>query len=385
MVLVDARSLIEHAYRHRYAIGAFALIVPEVLPGVIEGAEQAQAPILLSIPDHLPEFWPVDWWMPAVEHAARAACVPVAIHYHRARTAKTCVRAIRYGCNSIGIDVQALPATGRTARLREVAATVHACGLPLEVTFELPEDAVSGSGSSTVLRRIRRLLPTAGADWIEWRLPDLPEGDRQCVRAEFAAVRTLAQHVTSTLSVPIALAADEWPDVELSPECVPGLVKVHYGRALRDIVVRCLRTRVRRPENFLRAVRLHVRSFVAERVRKVGSAGWADRVLADVPRFHPVEHVIVYNVHGMDEASVGDMMAEGRRALGAIPGVRRVFTGVSVREDAPYRYVWLIRFCHPNVITAYRDHPEHVRFADERFRPVAGDRITIDFIEWDAS
>jgi fructose-bisphosphate aldolase class II len=31
------------------------------------------------------------------------------------------------------------------------------------------------------------------------------------------------------------------------------------------------------------------------------------------------------------------------------------------------------------VIESYRHHPEHVRFADRYFRPVAADRITIDF------
>ncbi|HEB98599.1 MAG TPA: fructose-bisphosphate aldolase, partial [Thiotrichales bacterium] len=43
------------------------------------------------------------------------------------------------------------------------------------------------------------------------------------------------------------------------------------------------------------------------------------------------------------------------------------------------RFCWLIRFVHPAVIDSYREHPEHLRFADELFRPVAGDRISIDY------
>jgi fructose-bisphosphate aldolase class II len=31
------------------------------------------------------------------------------------------------------------------------------------------------------------------------------------------------------------------------------------------------------------------------------------------------------------------------------------------------------------VIESYRDHPEHQRYADERFRPHAGNRVSIDF------
>ena len=72
-------------------------------------------------------------------------------------------------------------------------------------------------------------------------------------------------------------------------------------------------------------------------------------------------------------------MAEGRRVLAAIPGVREVITGKAVNEGASYHFCWNVRFCHPDVIASYRDHPEHVKFADNHFRPVAGDRISIDF------
>jgi fructose-bisphosphate aldolase class II len=38
-----------------------------------------------------------------------------------------------------------------------------------------------------------------------------------------------------------------------------------------------------------------------------------------------------------------------------------------------------VRFCHTAVIDSYRKHPDHVAFADNLFRPVAGERISIDF------
>ncbi|MEN8131146.1 MAG: Dabb family protein [Pseudomonadota bacterium] len=92
-----------------------------------------------------------------------------------------------------------------------------------------------------------------------------------------------------------------------------------------------------------------------------------------------MEHLIIYNVTGIDEVGVETMFEEGRCVLGAIPGVREVVTGKAVKEDAKYRYTWLVRFCHPAVIESYREHPDHVAFADNRFRPVAGERISIDY------
>jgi fructose-bisphosphate aldolase class II len=50
-----------------------------------------------------------------------------------------------------------------------------------------------------------------------------------------------------------------------------------------------------------------------------------------------------------------------------------------VQDNAKYRYTWLMRFCNPLVIHSYREHPHHVTFADKLFRPVAGERISIDY------
>ena len=89
--------------------------------------------------------------------------------------------------------------------------------------------------------------------------------------------------------------------------------------------------------------------------------------------------MIIYNVTGINEQETEAMMAEGKEVLSAIPGVREVVTGKAIQEDAKYRYTWLVRFCHPAVIDSYREHPAHVAFADNLFRPVAGGRISIDY------
>ncbi|MCG6867652.1 MAG: Dabb family protein [Gammaproteobacteria bacterium] len=52
-------------------------------------------------------------------------------------------------------------------------------------------------------------------------------------------------------------------------------------------------------------------------------------------------------------------------------------------EDSQYRHCWLVSFAGQPVIDSYREHPDHVKFADERFRPYAGDRVSIDFEESD--
>ena len=77
-----------------------------------------------------------------------------------------------------------------------------------------------------------------------------------------------------------------------------------------------------------------------------------------------------------------DLTLDDARALAReIPGVRRVLTGTAVREESKYKFCWLIEFVHEKVIENYRQHPEHVAFANNLFRPIAGDRVSIDFLQ----
>jgi fructose-bisphosphate aldolase class II len=113
-------------------------------------------------------------------------------------------------------------------------------------------------------------------------------------------------------------------------------------------------------------------------LRTSGSAGRAAAATAECRRWRNVEHTIVYNV-AADAERTRRMVALGKEVLAAIPGVRRVFAGRAYSGDGKYRYCWIVRFAHAAVIESYRKHPAHLAFADAEFRPVAQDRISIDF------
>ena len=59
--------------------------------------------------------------------------------------------------------------------------------------------------------------------------------------------------------------------------------------------------------------------------------------------------------------------------------MREVRTGQAVREDARFRFYWLIRFASHAVVESFKNDPDHVSFADLHFRPVVADRLTTDY------
>lgn len=91
-----------------------------------------------------------------------------------------------------------------------------------------------------------------------------------------------------------------------------------------------------------------------------------------------IRHVIVFNAT-VPEAQVLEMAALGKRELEAIPGVTDVRFGVAVDGEARYQYLFDIGFADESVIDRYRTDPRHVSFAGEHFRPMAEDRVTIDY------
>ncbi|RMG30015.1 MAG: fructose-bisphosphate aldolase, partial [Gammaproteobacteria bacterium] len=80
MPLVNLRDMLVHAHRHGYAVGAFDLVGLDFLEAIVAGAEQARAPVILSLAESHFGYFDFELAMAATVAAARRASVPVAIH-----------------------------------------------------------------------------------------------------------------------------------------------------------------------------------------------------------------------------------------------------------------------------------------------------------------
>jgi fructose-bisphosphate aldolase class II len=167
-----------------------------------------------------------------------------------------------------------------------------------------------------------------------------------------------------------------------------GVAKINYYTALADVAGKCIRENARTDvrgdyTGLVNNIRERIRCEVEHCMHLWSSAGRAAEVLVQCRSWQPVQHVIIYNVEHGSESQVDGMMTRGAEVLAKIPGVRRVVSGWAVSEKPKYRFCWIVEFAHERVIESYRDHPEHVAFANSLFRPLAGDRVSIDFVEAD--
>lgn len=388
MPLVHMGDLLRHAYEHRYAVGAFDVVSLDFISGVVAAAEEKQAPVIISLAESHFEYFDFELLMMAVERAAERTWVPVAIHLDHGETLESAVRAINLGCTGVMVDASSLPLEANTARTRAVVEMAHACGVPVEgelgyVPGVEGEDAERHPGEVvyTTVAEAKKYHEATGIDFLAVSVGTVHGRMKGKPKLDFERLAEINQ----ALGLPLVIhGGTGLSDEQFRRLIENGVTKINYYTALADAVGRRIRANAQASESggytaLVSGAADAVRQEAARCIELWGSAGRAQALLECCRPWRQVEHVIVYNTEGLDTAGVAAMMAEGRRVLGEIPGVRRVFTGHAVQDDAQYRHCWVVRFVGRPVIDSYRDHPEHRNFADTRFRPHAGGRLSIDF------
>lgn len=386
MALVHMKDMLEHAYRNGYAVGAFDLVSLDFLEGILAGAERAQAPVILSLAESHFAYFDFELAMAATVAAARRASVPTAIHLDHGASLDSAVRGIRLGCNGVMVDASTHPFEDNVARTRAVVDMAHACGVPVEgelgyVAGVEGEDAERHPGEVvyTSTEEARRYVEQTGVDFLAVSIGTV----HGRLRGEPKLDLDRLARINEAVGVPLVIhGGTGLSEAQFRALVARGVSKINYYTALADAAAACIRRNAARDERtgytgLLKGVRQAIAAEVERCIQAWGSAGRAPAVLAQARPWREVVHCITYNVEG--EVSAEALMAQGRAVLAPIPGVREVFTGRALGREPKYAYCWLVRFASADVVESYRRHPEHVRFADRRFRPHAPARISIDF------
>lgn len=388
MPLVNMQDMLAHAYGHGYAVGAYGIVSLDFLEAIVQGAETCHAPVILSLAEVHFEHFDFELAMAATVAAARRAHVPVAIHLDHGMSLDSAVRAIRYGCNGVMIDASTYDFEENVARTQAVARMAHACGVPTEGKLGYAvgvegEDAEKHQGAViyTSVEHAQDYVQRTGVDFLAVSIGTVHGRMRAAPKLD---LERLAR-INDSLDIPLAIHDGTKLSSEQYQSLIArGVAKINCYTALADAAA----TRVQKNSTcdpaggytgLMHGIRLAIQAEVERSIRLFGGAGRAAAVLAHARPWREVEHLIVYNANGGAPTDIQQVTAHGRELLAAIPGVRRVYTGEALKPDAKYRYCWLVRFAHAAVIDSYRNHPQHVAFADHEFRPIANDRVSIDY------
>lgn len=369
MPVVNMKHMLEHAYQHNYAVGAFDVINLEFLQGVLEAAERCRGPVILSVSaSHLP---PSDLGalLSAVETAAQRASVPTAIHLDGGCDILAAVNGINKGCNGVKAHMAGHDLAENIARTSDVTGMAHQCGVTVEGQVgyaRTPEqtDTVEAEVVQTSVAEAKVYAERTGVDCLAVFVGTAHftgEGKRKVDWSRLKQInealsRPLVFHLGSRLS-----------DDQIHRLILNGVAKIN-DHTVGDTVSRCLKRLSGTGEGDCRAVMMNMREVVSEeverRMRLWGAAGRAAEVAERCDRWAPVDQLIDCNGNGLDERQLKATLNHGVEVLRGIPGVRNVYTLKGVGGHRGYS--WLVRFCHPEASESARHHPDFAAFADKR-------------------
>lgn len=341
MALTDLNHMLEHAYRHGYALATFEVDDLAALQAVMTAAEETRAPVVLTPDTHAD----TDLLLPALEAAAERARIPVALQMGGVDSQETLARAIRLGCNAIRVDGGGNSFAQRVQTTQEIVATARSCGLAAL--------ADSGDPEGSTPAEARTFTERTEADALMIR--SLPNNGSGKGGIDYTWIRQIHRAMERPLGVTTGrgVSTDQYRRL-LSI----GIAQVEHGKEAA-------------------AGTGEGKEGVAACLRACGAAGRAAEVLAQCASWQGTEHIILCDLSELEETRAQPLLSEGERILANLPGVRSAQAALSLTGSGPYRLAWRVRLCHRDALSAFHVEADPTSFAS-RFEAVTAGCLRID-------
>ncbi|NOY57535.1 MAG: class II fructose-1,6-bisphosphate aldolase [Calditrichaeota bacterium] len=132
MPKVSTKELFEKAYGGGYAIGAFNVNNMEIIQGIVEAAEEENAPLILQISKGARSYAKHEYLMKLIEAALELSGLPIVVHLDHGDSFELCKAVIDGGFSSVMIDGSHLPFDENIALVKKVVDYAHPRGVPVE-------------------------------------------------------------------------------------------------------------------------------------------------------------------------------------------------------------------------------------------------------------
>lgn len=370
MALVQFVDMVNHAYRHNYAVGAFGVDDQAMLEGVLAAAEGSRAPVILNLIESHFAGRDFELFAPTVVAAARRAAVPVAINFDHGTSEASAARAIAAGCNVVMVDASMQPLSDNLHLTREVVTMAHACGVAVEGELGYvpgvegeSADEHPGELSYTSAAEAKAYVERTGVDCLAVSIGTVHGRMKGSPRLDY---NRLAK-IHGAVSVPLVIHGGTGLNEEQYRRLIShGVAKINYYTGLAEAAAKRIRANAAASNgNAYAALQGGVRDAVREEVERCirawGSGGRAAEVLSQCRPWQEAAHVALLHTPDDPEGArrgddVATVLRQGKEALQDIPGVRDIRVGQAMGRDGQYQYCLLVTLASPAAIPAFQDH-----------------------------
>ena len=131
-MLVTLHDVLPIARDNHFAVGLFNTTDSDMLQAVIEAAEETNSPVIVGTAEVLLPYGELALIAPGILARAKAAKVPVVLHYDHGLTFDRCIEALKLGFSSIMFDGSAGDYESNIAQTREIVKIAHSFGASVE-------------------------------------------------------------------------------------------------------------------------------------------------------------------------------------------------------------------------------------------------------------
>ena len=148
-MLVTLKELLDQAKVEHKAVGAFNGTTLEAIRGIIQAAEELNAPVILQHAQSHDDLIDLEEIGPVMKYYAERAKVPVALHLDHGSSFERCVQALRLGFTSVMYDASAKSFEENAAETAEIVKIAHAVGASVEAELGhiFTSEVVQGEGA----------------------------------------------------------------------------------------------------------------------------------------------------------------------------------------------------------------------------------------------
>ena len=276
-MLVNMIDMLAKAAAEGYGVGNFDVFNTELLKGVMEAAEEANAPVILAYGPPFEKYSPLKYFAPAVKAWAADTDLPVVLHYDHGTSLEGCVHAVECGCNSIMIDASSKPFEENVKTVREVVDFCHPRGIPVEAELghvgDEGEYSLENYGYTDPVQAKEFVLRT-GVDFLAVAI-----GNQHGVyTAEPKINYEVLQAVREAVDVPLVLhGASGIPAEDIRRCCREGITKINIHTDMLLEAIATLKGDLAAGEKSYHTMSAHhtaaVKKVALEKMRLFGSDG----------------------------------------------------------------------------------------------------------------
>ncbi|ATZ16221.1 tagatose 1,6-diphosphate aldolase GatY/KbaY [Entomoplasma freundtii] len=217
-----------------YAVPAFNWDNLEMLKGIIEAAENLQAPVILMVTESAAKYMGVDYAIAQGLSAVSQAKVPVILHWDHGFDKNLIKYAIDAGFDSVMLDASQQPFHLNVAETQEIVAYARAKGV--EVESEIghvggkEDDRNSNNGGYTDPHEARQFNNLTQVDALAIAVGTAHGLYKGKVNLQFHLIEEMAQ----TIDTPLVLhGSSDVPHEQLSQAIAKGIAKINIGTDLK--------------------------------------------------------------------------------------------------------------------------------------------------------